>query len=117
MLDVYQVIGIVKQAQAEYKDSFEKRNPDLVDYLSERIIEKAQLGELNTNIFTKDIFDRFPNNVVIENIIKYLTIKGFYVELITGILKGVCGQTIEEPSSCEKIIEPKSFLRISCPKH
>jgi hypothetical protein len=41
MLDVYQVQGIVKQSQAEFRQKFELEHPDIVEFLAEKIIEEA----------------------------------------------------------------------------
>jgi hypothetical protein len=74
MLDVYQVEGIVKQAQAEFRQQFEKDYPDIVEMLTEKIIMAAKRGETETTI----TFFVEPKNI--EDIEKYLIFKGFYVK-------------------------------------
>jgi hypothetical protein len=87
MLDVYQVQGIVKQAQAEFRQKFEQDNPDIVEFLAEKITEKAKLGETSmslqvTHKFTKKYLELHPEDdrfISQEDYAKYLTFKGFYV--------------------------------------
>jgi len=74
MLDVYQVQGIVKQAQAEFRLKFEQDHPDVVEFLAEKIIEAARNLDDSVTIFASDY-----KNVGNEKIGKYLSNKGFYI--------------------------------------
>ena len=94
MLDVYQVSGIVKQAQAEFRQKFEEEHSDIVEFISKKIIESAKLGDVETEISFEDLmreklFDGkqdFNDKSLLEaisllkNIKKYLEFKGFYVD-------------------------------------
>jgi len=77
MLDVYQVQGIVKQAQAEFRLKFEQDHPDVVEFLAKKIIEGARNLDDNVTIFVSDY-----KNVGNEEIGKYLSNKGFYTATI-----------------------------------
>jgi len=91
MLDVYQVTGIVKQAQAEYREKFEKENSDIIEFVSKQIIDSAKNGDTETTIFFHDFLrEKFKGEHdkwgleretrLMNDFIKYLNIKGFYPE-------------------------------------
>jgi len=85
MLDVYQVQGIVKQAQAEFRLKFEQDNPDIVEFLAGKIVAEAKEGRTELVLDIKDIaFDL----VSISDIEKYLNFKGFYTSLRSTTVKG-----------------------------
>lgn len=78
MLDVYQVQGIVRQAQAEFRYKFEQDYPEIVEYLANEIIEAAKKGLLFTCVHI-DI-----GKFSIFKIEEYLNFKGFYTEIQPG---------------------------------
>jgi hypothetical protein len=80
MLDVYQVEGIVKQAQAEFRQNFEKDYPHIIEFLTEKIIEQAKLGETVVILPIEKIIIQSKIYIDSKKIIKYLTIKGFYID-------------------------------------
>jgi hypothetical protein len=78
MLDVYQVQGIVKQAQAEIRNKFELDHPDIVEFLAEEIIKEAKLGHTETKI---DLTKFLKDDEFIYRIEDYLTYKGFFIRV------------------------------------
>jgi hypothetical protein len=78
MLDVYQVEGIVKQAQAEIRNKFEKDHSDIVEFLAEKIVEEAKLGHTETKI---DLTKFLNDEEFIYRVEDYLTYKGFYIRV------------------------------------
>lgn len=75
-LDVYQVQGIVKQAQAEFRQKFEQDHPLVVEFLTNEITLGAK------NLLERKIIDvtSILKEVEYLNIEKYLNLKGFYTK-------------------------------------
>lgn len=100
MLDVYQVQGIVKQAQAEFRLKFEQDHPDIVDFLAEEILKRAKEGETTLDLSFETYFENkakelgedsneykvilfwFTQNKNVDDIVKYLNFKGLYTKRI-----------------------------------
>jgi hypothetical protein len=97
-LDVYQVQGIVKQAQAEFRLKFEQDHPDIVEFLAEEILKRAREGETTLNLSFEPYLQKnseelgkdsnehkvilfwFSQEKNIQDIVKYLNFKGLYTK-------------------------------------
>jgi hypothetical protein len=109
ILDIDKIKEASRISQESFVKEFEINYPIVTEFLSTKIEDQAKLARTNISIYIKDILKQFPikedvdEKEIIDEVIKYLKFKGFYVEKNNEILGASRG----------KIKEIKPFLKIS----